>query len=59
MKETCVFPDVKWLSAKEQENFAHMLATMHMVIRQQDGQELTSGQYGHLTNLSYEKFVER
>ena len=47
------------MERKQKENISHMLATMHMVIRQQDGQEQTSGQYSHLTNLTYEKFVER
>jgi hypothetical protein len=43
----------------EKENVAHMLSTMHLVIRQQDGHEQSCGQYKHLTNLTYEKFVER
>lgn len=50
---------MKWMDRKEKENISHMLATMHVVIRQQDGQEQTSGQFSHLTNLTYEKFVER
>ena len=41
------------------ENIAHMLASMHLVLRQQDGQERDSGEYRHITNTSYEKFVER
>ena len=48
-----------WMSRVERENIAHMLATMHMVLRQQDGNEQSTGQYQHLTNLTYEKFVER
>ena len=55
----CVFLDVSWLSRVERENLAHMLATMHIVIRQQDGHEKGPGQYSHLTNLTYEKFVEK
>ena len=51
--------DVPWMDRKMKENLSHMLATMHIVIRQQDGQERTAGQYSHLTNLTYEKFVER
>ena len=47
------------MDKKTKENLSHMLATMHMVIRQQDGQEATAGQYNHLTNLTFEKFVER
>ena len=35
------------------ENIAHMLASMHLVLRQQDGQERDSGEYRHITNTSY------
>ncbi|XP_064650622.1 uncharacterized protein LOC135502065 isoform X3 [Lineus longissimus] len=51
--------DVDWMKPVQRENIAHMLATMHIVLRQQDGQETTSGEYNHVTNTSYEKFVER
>ena len=50
---------IEWMDKKTKENLSHMLATMHMVIRQQDGQEVGAGQYNHLTNLTFEKFVER
>ena len=43
----------------QRENIAHLLATMHIVLRQQDGQEQGTGQYHHVTNTSYENFVER
>jgi hypothetical protein len=43
----------------QKENVAHMLASMHLVLRQQDGGEKNSGEYGHVTNTSYEKFVEK
>ena len=43
----------------QRENIAHLLATMHIVLRQQDGQEKGTGQYHHITNTTYEKFVER
>lgn len=43
----------------EKENLAHLLATIHLVIRQQDGQEQGTGHYYHLTNFTYEKFVEK
>jgi hypothetical protein len=36
-----------------------MLAMMHIVIRQQDGGEADCGQFSHLTNFTYEKFVEK
>ena len=41
------------------ENLSHLLATMHLVMRQQDGRETGVGHYNHLTNATYEKFVER
>jgi len=50
---------VSWMSEIQLENVAHMLASMHLVLRQQDGQERDSGEYRHVTNTSYEKFVER
>lgn len=54
-----IVADLKWMSRVECENAAHLLANMHSVLRQQDGKEVTSGQYNHLTNTSYETFVER
>ena len=60
---SCVLPvfvvEVTWMRAMERENLAHLLATIHLVIRQQDGQEQGTGQYHHLTNFTYEKFVEK
>lgn len=50
---------IKWMDKIQRENIAHLLATMHIVLRQQDGQEKGTGQYHHVTNTSYEKFVER
>ena len=50
---------IKWMDKIQRENIAHLLATMHAVLRQQDGQEKGTGQYHHVTNTSYEKFVER
>lgn len=43
----------------QRENLAHLQATMHIVLRQQDGQELGCGQFKHITNTGFEKFVER
>ena len=51
--------EVPWMTDIHRENIAHMLASMHLVLRQQDGQERDSGEYRHITNTSYEKFVER
>ncbi|XP_070202269.1 uncharacterized protein [Littorina saxatilis] len=50
---------VEWMTAVQSENVAHMLASMHLVLRQQDGGEKTRGEYGHVTNTTYEKFVEK
>lgn len=53
------FAEVPWMTDIHRENIAHMLASMHLVLRQQDGQERDSGEYRHVTNTAYEKFVER
>eukprot|EP00105_Crassostrea_gigas_P044993 XP_019929141.1 PREDICTED: dynein beta chain, ciliary isoform X4 [Crassostrea gigas] len=53
------FKDIDWMTAIQKENISHMLASMHLVLRQQDGQEKDAGEYCHITNTSYEKFVER
>lgn len=50
---------VKWMDKRQRENTAHLLATMHIVLRQQDGQEQGTGRYRHLTNTSFEKVVDR
>lgn len=47
------------MTGLQKENMSHMLASMHLVIRQADGKEETSGTYNHLTNTSFEKFIER
>ena len=49
----------RWMTDVQRENVAHMLASMHLVLRQQDGGEKTPGEYGHVNNASYEKFIER
>ena len=59
MRHVCFTVDISWMNAVQKENVAHMLASMHLVLRQQDGQERDSGEYRHVTNTSYEKFVER
>lgn len=50
---------VPWLSDIDRENIAHMLASMHLVLRQQDGGEQSTGEYGHVNNTGFEKFTER
>ena len=60
---SCVvfFPctEVEWMKPIQKENMSHMLASMHLVVRQADGKEETSGSYNHLTNTTYEKFIQR
>lgn len=51
--------DVQWMNPLQKENMSHMLASMHLVIRLADGKEETAGTYNHLTNTTYEKFIER
>ncbi|GFO25145.1 dynein beta chain, ciliary-like, partial [Plakobranchus ocellatus] len=51
--------EMPWLTEMQQENVSHMLASMHLVLRQQDGGEQTCGEYCHINNTSYQKFVER
>ncbi|XP_052060514.1 uncharacterized protein LOC127700861 isoform X4 [Mytilus californianus] len=51
--------DVEWMNDVQRENIAHMMASMHLVLRQQDGGEKDAGEYRHVTNTSFEKFVER
>ena len=53
------FTEVSWMSRVQHENLAYLLATMHLVIHQQDGNNQGAGRYGHITNITYEKFVER
>lgn len=56
---SCILADVTWMTCLQKENMSHMLASMHMVIRQSDGKEDTCGTYNHLTNTTYEKFIQR
>ena len=41
------------------ENMAHLFASMHLSIRSCDKSNDASGSYGHITNTTFEKFVER
>ena len=47
------------MTSLQQENMAHMLASMHQVVRQADGKEETSGTYDNLSNTTYQQFIER
>ncbi|MGH0150313.1 UNVERIFIED_CONTAM: hypothetical protein FKN15_050185 [Acipenser sinensis] len=46
------------LSGKEKENVSHLLASMHLVICKHDGNRKGTGRFGHLTNGTYETFVQ-
>nr|XP_006816782.1 PREDICTED: dynein heavy chain 17, axonemal-like [Saccoglossus kowalevskii] len=51
--------EIAQLNYVQKENLAHLLATMHIAIRHLDGRERDAGSYNHLTNTTYEKFIER
>ncbi|XP_015758877.1 PREDICTED: dynein beta chain, ciliary-like [Acropora digitifera] len=51
--------DVDIFSAVQKENLAHLLASMHLSIKQQDSGEEESGSYGHITNTGFQVFVEK
>ncbi|XP_020627063.1 dynein beta chain, flagellar outer arm-like isoform X2 [Orbicella faveolata] len=51
--------DVEIFSPVQTENLAHLLASMHLAIKQQDSGEEQCGTYGHITNTGFEVFVER
>ncbi|XP_033103095.1 dynein heavy chain 9, axonemal-like [Anneissia japonica] len=46
------------VTSMQRENLAHLLASIHLAIRQLDGKETSAGQYNHLTNTTFEKFIE-
>ena len=40
------------------ENMAHLFASMHLSLRENDPSEDSSGSYGHITDTTFEKFIE-
>lgn len=52
-------PDVKIFSSLEKENLAHLMASMHLALRHQECHDVDAGKYGHLTNTTFETFVEK
>ncbi len=46
--------DINWLSNTNKENVAHLLASMHSSIREND-----QTNSAHLNNLTFTKFVEK
>jgi len=53
------FSDLSIFNSMEKENLAHLMASMHLVLRHQEGCDVKAGRYGHLTNTTYEIFVEK
>lgn len=51
--------DVDIFSAVQKENLAHLLASMHLSLKQQDSGDEQSGSYGHITNTGFQVFVEK
>merc|ERR1712168_1556502 len=47
------------LSDDEADNLAHLLASLHLELREQDPSTDMAGQYGTITNTNFELFVER
>jgi len=47
------------MSDIERENVSYLLSTMHLVLRQHDRHRHKAHPHRHLTNLAFEKFVER
>lgn len=51
---------LNWMTAVQRENIAHLLASMHLCIRQQDDTgSQGGGEFGHLNDTTYQKFVEK
>lgn len=48
------FEDIQWLDKQNKENLAHLLASMHNSIRENDHSHSP-----HLNNLTFTKFVEK
>lgn len=43
----------------EKENIAHLLASMHLAIDELDEETQVIGRSGHVTNTTFERFVEQ
>ena len=48
---------VQWIDKSQRENLCHLLASMHMALRQADG--TATGSHGHLTNTTFQFFIEK
>ena len=51
--------DMELFDMSGKENMAHLFASIHLSLSEHDPSEDTSGFYGHITNTTFEKFVER
>ncbi|KAJ1184768.1 hypothetical protein NDU88_001571 [Pleurodeles waltl] len=49
---------LEMLSNKEKENVCHLLASMHLAIANYDRCKQGRGEYGHITNTTFETFVQ-
>lgn len=52
------FTEVKIFNETEKENIAHLLASMHLAISESGGTGKKSGKFRHVTNTTFERFVE-
>eukprot|EP00795_Rhopilema_esculentum_P016198 gene16198-7569_t len=52
LKETTIFDET------EKENIAYLLASMHLAVAESDGSERINGKFKHVTNTTFERFVE-
>lgn len=52
-------PGVEIFGSLEKENLAHLMASMHLALRHQEFHDVEAGMYGHLTNTTFETFVEK
>ena len=43
----------------EKENIAHLLASMHLAVAESGGSERINGKFKHVTNTTFERFVEQ
>ena len=53
------FLDVTIFNDTEKENFAHLLASMHLAISELDRDKQINPKFSHITNTTFERFVEQ
>ena len=52
------FTEVDIFDGTEKENIAHLLASMHLAVFESAVAERKSGKFRHVTNTTFERFVE-